>query len=85
MQDTSPKTIQTTEITAIICDCCGKRIEIRDNKLTDDVLFINKTWDYGELKDKNHQLELCQSCYLKIADHFCLHIREGAVKTVIIS
>ena len=85
MQVTSPKTIQTAEITAIICDCCGKRIEIINSQPAEDILFINKSWSDGELKDTNHQFELCQKCYLAMVDKTEVNIRVGKVRTVVIS
>ena len=85
MQVTSPKTIQTTEIATIICDCCGKRIEIINSQPAEDILFINKSWNDGELKDTNHQFELCQKCYLAMVDNLDVKIRVGTVRTVVIS
>lgn len=78
-------TKECQEIKVIQCDCCNKVISVTNGKPAEDVLFINKSWEQGELKDKNHQFELCQECYLKIINHYDLRVREGATKTIVIS
>lgn len=55
---------ETPKLDKIICNKCGKEIEVKDNRPTEEVLSIEKRWGYFSGKDNEvHMFDLCESCY----------------------
>lgn len=48
----------------IICNKCGKEIEIVNDRPVEDYLFVEKRWGYDSRKDNEvHSFDLCEACY----------------------
>lgn len=55
------KLIDRRKLEYILCNKCGKNIDIKTYK---DYLEIYKTWGYNSNYDnETHEFELCQDCY----------------------
>ncbi len=53
--------IERKKLRYVICNRCGKNIEINKYK---DFLNINKIWGYNSNHDNElHEFELCEECY----------------------
>lgn len=52
------------ETVKIICNMCGKEIEIANGIAKEDVLSVEKRWGYPSDKDNEvHRFDLCEECY----------------------
>ncbi len=55
---------ETKEVEKIICNKCGKEIEIKNGVPTEDTLQVQKRWGYFSGKDnEEHFFDLCEACY----------------------
>lgn len=62
---------QEKEITKIICNQCGKEIEVVNGIAKEEVLTVEKQWGYFSDKDNEfHQFDLCEDCYDKLISSF---------------
>lgn len=62
---------QEKEITKIICNQCGKEIEVVNGIAKEEVLTVEKQWGYFSDKDNElHQFDLCEDCYDKLLSSF---------------
>ena len=47
----------------IICNCCGKEIQIHNDIPTEEYLHIYKVWGYFSEKDGlGQEMDICESC-----------------------
>ena len=52
------------ELETVICNCCGKKLAVRDGIVREGGLEITHTWDYFSEKDGEiHRFDLCEECY----------------------
>lgn len=52
------------EISKIICNKCGKEINIKQGIPEEDVFSAEKRWGYFSNKDNEvHHIDLCEACY----------------------
>lgn len=59
------------ETVKIICNMCGKEIEIRNGIPEEEVLTVEKKWGYFSGKDGEvHQFDLCEACFDKLEGAF---------------
>lgn len=62
---------QEKEITKIICNQCGKEIEVVNGIAKEEVLTVEKQWGYFSDKDTElHQFDMCEQCYDKLISSF---------------
>ena len=64
---------QTTErgMTKVICNCCGKEIDVKNGIPREDFLTVEKQWGYFSGKDgETHRFELCEECYDRLTASF---------------
>lgn len=55
---------ETKEIEKIICNKCGKEIQVKNGVPKEDVFAATKRWGYFSNKDNEvHEFELCEACY----------------------
>ena len=55
----------------IVCNSCGKAVEIKDGLLKEEFCEIIKEWGYFSKKDMEvHKFNLCEECYDKIVEGF---------------
>ena len=64
---------ETKEINKIICNQCGKEINVVDGTPREGVFSVDYTWGYFSDKDgEKHSFDLCESCYDKLLSSFQL-------------
>lgn len=62
---------ETKEITKIICNKCGKEISVVNGIPSEDVLSVEKRWNYFSEKDNEvHEFDLCEACYDELTEAF---------------
>ena len=50
----------------VICNCCGKKLAVKDGMIMEGVLPVTAFWGYFSEKDgEHHTFDLCESCYDK--------------------
>lgn len=55
----------------IICNCCGKEINMERGIARQDYLYIRKEWGYFSKKDgKIQEFYLCEDCYDDMISRF---------------
>lgn len=63
------------ETVKIVCNMCGKEIEIKNGIPGEDVLSVEKQWGYFSGKDgENHHFDLCEACYDRLTETFKLPV-----------
>lgn len=66
---------QEKEISKIICNKCGKEIEVVNGFAKEEVLTVEKLWGYFSDKDNElHRFDLCEDCYDKLITSFQIPI-----------
>ncbi|MEE1315472.1 MAG: hypothetical protein UHS49_06910 [Faecalimonas sp.] len=71
------KVQETRELSKIICNQCGKEIEVRNGVLQEDVLRVEKRWGYFSEKDNElHSFDLCEACYDALVAGFQIPIEK---------
>lgn len=64
----------------IVCNCCGREIEIKHGIPIQDYLQVRKEWGYFSKKDGEIQeFCLCEDCYDKITGAFLYPVRSAEV------
>ena len=62
---------QEKETVKMICNMCGKEIEIKNGIPEEDVLSVDKEWGYFSGKDgERHRFDLCEACYDRVKEQF---------------
>ena len=62
---------KTKEIEKIICNRCGKEIDVKNGVAESEMLSVEKRWGYFSKKDNEvHKFDLCESCYDEIIKSF---------------
>ena len=63
------------ELETVICNCCGKKLAVRDGVLREGGLPVEHTWDYFSEKDGEiHRFDLCEECYDEIIGTFRISV-----------
>ncbi len=61
------------ELETVICNCCGKKMAVKEGIVREGVLRVDHTWDYFSEKDgENHGFDLCEECYDQMLSTFCI-------------
>ena len=69
---------ETSEITKIVCNRCGREIPVRKGVPQEDFLEVEKTWGYFSDKDnQTDRFDLCELCYDEFVKGFQIKIRDG--------
>ena len=64
---------ETKEINKIVCNQCGKEIEVSGGTPREGVFSVDYAWGYFSDKDgERHSFDLCESCYDKLLASFKL-------------
>ena len=54
------------QVVEVYCNCCGKKIAVKDGMVMEGVLPVTVCWGYFSEKDgERHTFDLCESCYDK--------------------
>lgn len=63
------------QLEAVVCNCCGKKLIVKDGIVREGVLSINHAWDFFSEKDGDiHHFDLCEPCYDVIISEFKISI-----------
>ena len=55
----------------IICNKCGKEVEVKNGVPAEDTLHVQKHWGYFSNKDnEEHTFDLCEACYDELVAGF---------------
>ena len=66
---------EVKEIEKIICNKCGKEIEVIRGVAQEDFLEVNKRWGYFSNKDNQEDaFDLCEDCYDELVASFKITI-----------
>ena len=56
---------------SVVCNCCGKKLVVKDGIIREGVLTINHAWDFFSEKDGEvHHMDLCEDCYDEMISGF---------------
>ena len=56
---------------SVVCNCCGKKLVVKEGMIREGVLTINHAWDFFSEKDGEvHHMDLCEECYDEIISGF---------------
>lgn len=65
------------------CNCCGRELKIKQGILLEGVLHVEKDWGFFSGRDmEHHAFDLCESCYDKITEQFCIPPEKSEVLEV---
>lgn len=77
------KTMEEMKLSVIICNQCGKEIQIPSDEegtfqadvAKAEVFAADYSWGYGSKYDmERHQFDLCETCYEKLIEGFQVKI-----------
>ena len=59
------------EVETVICNCCGKKLAVREGNVREGVLRVDHAWDYFSEKDGEvHHFDICEECYDQLVRTF---------------
>ena len=65
------------ELEKIICNKCGKIILVNHGIAAEDVLSVEKRWNYFSQKDNDvHRFDLCEACYDELIETFQIPVEQ---------
>lgn len=75
MRQYKKDTIEVRELDKIICNKCGKEIEVIRGVSQEDFLEVNKRWGYFSNKDNQEDtFDLCEDCYDELVASFKIRL-----------
>lgn len=64
------------EITKVICNMCKKEIEVKNGMPEEEILSVEKQWEYYSNKDgEKHSFDICEECYDKLVTSFAIPVK----------
>lgn len=67
----------------VLCNCCGRELEISGHHVTEGVLHVCKDWGFFSTKDlTRHEFDVCEECYDKMIQNFQIPVTESEVLEV---
>ena len=65
------------ELEKVICNKCGKVVLVHNGILAEDMLSVEKRWNYFSNKDNDvHRFDLCEACYDEWIGTFCVPVEQ---------
>ena len=59
------------EVETVICNCCGKKLAVREGIVREGVLRVDHAWHYFSEKDGEvHHFDICEECYDQLVRTF---------------
>ena len=75
MRQYKKDTIEVRELDKIICNKCGKEIEVIRGVAQEDFLTVDKRWGYFSNKDNQEDaFDLCEDCYDELVASFKIQL-----------
>lgn len=66
---------KTQEVAKIICNKCGKEIEVTNGVMEQEMCSVEKRWGYFSQKDNEvHRFDLCEACYDEFVSTFSVPV-----------
>ena len=67
----------------LFCNACGKKLEMENDILREDVFEGKKEWGYFSKKDLEvHSFVLCEECCDRISDSFAIPVEVSKKREV---
>lgn len=61
------------ELEELVCNSCGKQLQVRDGFATEGCFSIDYPWGYFSSMDGTmHHFDLCEECYRRITEQFLI-------------
>jgi len=74
------KNTEAKEIYRIVCNGCGKTIEVKHGIPAEEVFQVQKEWGYLSGKDGEvDQFDLCEECYDRITSEFKIPLKKTEI------
>ena len=71
MNDFMRKYSKNGQLETVVCNCCGKKLIVKDGIVREGVLMLDHPWNYFSEKDGEvHHFDLCEACYEEIISQF---------------
>ena len=68
----------------IKCNMCGKEITVDHGMVKEGIFSCEYLWGYFSEKDgEKHSFDLCESCYDRMTEEFCLPIEKSEATEMI--
>lgn len=65
---------------SVICNCCGRELDMNGSHVVEGVLCIRKDWGFFSKKDlKRHEFDLCENCYDNMIERFQIPVTESEI------
>lgn len=75
MRQYKNSTKETKELKKVICNKCGKEIQVAGGVMSEDMLEVEKRWGYFSDKDnRRDHFELCEKCYDEFVGSFLIPV-----------
>ena len=72
------------EVETVICNCCGKKLAVREGIVREGVLRVDHAWDYFSEKDGEvHHFDICEECYDQLVRTFKIPLDREEVLEVL--
>lgn len=83
-EDEMRKYKSSGELETVICNCCGKRIAVKEGIAREGVLKVEYMWDYFSEKDGDvHRFDLCEECYDEMISGFRVQVEVEEAKELL--
>ena len=64
---------KSTQLEAVICNCCGKKLVVKNGVLREGAISVHHAWDFFSEKDGEvHHWDMCEECYDNLLNQFRL-------------
>ena len=68
----------------VICNACGKKIDVKNDVMNEEVLHVEKHWGYFSNQDGEAQkFDLCEDCYKTIIAGFLIPVEKEELKELV--
>lgn len=68
---------ENNKLSHVICNSCGKMINVNNDVMKEEVLHVEKHWGYFSNQDgESQKFDVCEKCYKKIVAGFVLPVEK---------
>lgn len=76
--------LKNGKIETVVCNCCGKILQLEQGYLKEDCVSIEHVFGYFSKKDGIRQkLDLCEECFDRITASFRIPVEESEEKELL--
>lgn len=63
------------QLETVMCNCCGKKMVVKDGIVREGAVMVDHTWDFFSEKDGEvHHFDLCEACYDDFINQFRIEV-----------